>query len=94
MHPSMCKLIEESLSHYEGCSYEKRIDESGYPRAILEEGTLRPLLQESQSELFQVGRGNNRMPSAKTMTEAIDDLKNRLQQGIAIDSYIYVEVLK
>jgi hypothetical protein len=53
MRPSMCKLIEESLSHYEGCSHEKRIDESGYPRAILEEGTLCPPMQEIQSKLFK-----------------------------------------
>jgi hypothetical protein len=52
MRPSMCKLIEESHLRYEG-SHEKRIDESGYPRAILEEGTLRPLVQEIQSKLFK-----------------------------------------
>jgi hypothetical protein len=49
----MCKLIEESLSDYVGCSHEKRIDESGYPRVILEEGTLCPPMQEIQSKLFK-----------------------------------------
>jgi hypothetical protein len=34
------------------------------------------------------------MQSAKTTSEAIDCLKNRLQQGIAIHSSMYVEVLK
>jgi hypothetical protein len=49
----MCKLIEESFSCYEDCSHEKRIDDSGYPRAILEEGTLCPLMQEIQRKLFR-----------------------------------------
>jgi hypothetical protein len=86
-------LIEESFSRYEGCSHEKRIDDSGYPRAILEEGTLCPLVQEIQRTV-QVGRGSNRMKSARTTSEAIDGLKNRLQQGIAIDSYMSEAVLE
>jgi hypothetical protein len=53
MRSSMCKLIEESFLRYEGCSYERRIDESGYPRAILEEETLCPVVQEIQSKLFK-----------------------------------------
>jgi len=43
-------------------------------------------------QAVHVGGGN--VQSAKTTSEAIDVLKNRLQQGIAIDSNIYVEVLK
>lgn len=34
------------------------------------------------------------MQSARTMSEAIAVLKNRFEQGIAIDSYMYVHVLK
>jgi hypothetical protein len=34
------------------------------------------------------------MKSARTTSEAIDGLKNRLQQGIAIDSYMFEAVLE
>ena len=40
------------------------------------------------------GDGSILMQSARTTSEAIAILKNRLEQGIANDSYIYVEVLK
>ena len=53
-----------------------------------------PTNARDSKQTVQVGRGSNRMQSAKTTSEAIDGLKNRLQQGIAIDSYMYVEVLK
>jgi hypothetical protein len=53
-----------------------------------------PTSARDSKQTVQVGRGSNRMQSAKTTSEAIDCLKNRLQQGIAIHSSMYVEVLK
>jgi hypothetical protein len=53
-----------------------------------------PTSARDSKKTVQVGRGSNRMKSARTMSEAIDGLKNRLQQGIAIDSYMFEAVLE
>ena len=44
--------------------------------------------------IVQVGGGGVPMESARTTIEAIDNLKNRLEQGLAINSDMYVEVLR
>ena len=44
--------------------------------------------------ILQVGGGRTRMESARNMIEAIGNLKNRLEQGLAINSDMYVEVLR
>ena len=44
--------------------------------------------------IVQVGGGGVPMKSARTMIEAIGNLKNRLEQGLAINSDMYVEVLR
>ena len=44
--------------------------------------------------IVQVGGGGVPMESARTTIEAIGNLKNRLEQGLAINSDMYVEVLR
>ena len=53
-----------------------------------------PTSANASSQAFQVSGASTCMQSATATSEAIDLLKNRLQQGIAIDSHSYVEILK
>ena len=53
-----------------------------------------PSTARESRHIVQVGGGGVPMESARTMIEAIDNLKNRLEQGLAINSDMYVEVLK
>jgi hypothetical protein len=53
-----------------------------------------PTFARESNQAVQVGCGITDLQSTKSASEAIDVLKNRLQQGIAIDSYMYAAVLK
>jgi pentatricopeptide repeat protein len=45
-------------------------------------------------QFVQGGNGNLHVQIATTLSEAIALLKNQLQQGITVDSYMYIKVLK
>ena len=53
-----------------------------------------PSTARQSRHIVHVGGGGVPMESARTMIEAIGNLKNRLEQGLAINSDMYVEVLR
>ncbi|KAG0607081.1 hypothetical protein M758_8G001900 [Ceratodon purpureus] len=79
---------------YHSSDSQKIVQANRLPEGNFGRRNTLPTSARDPKQTVQVGRGSNRMQSAKTTSEAIDGLKNRLQQGIAIDSYMYVEVLK
>lgn len=69
----------------------------GWYKSSKDNNGKRNILSTSARELRQIIEVRNRnmfMQSASTTREAILVLKNQLKQGIAIDSNMYVEVLK
>lgn len=59
----------------------------------MEEETLSLVVQEFR-QTVQGGNGNMHVQIASTSSEAMALLKNQLQQGITINSYMYIKVLK
>lgn len=58
------------------------------------EGNTLPTSGREWRQIVQGGGGRMHVQSASTTSEAIANLKNCLQQGITIDSYMYIDVLK